>query len=76
VSVVRVLGIQLFWGDYWIIGLDDNYRYAVVGSLSRNYGWILSRSPVLQQTDQNKIFEILQAQGYDPKSFIFTDQKK
>lgn len=37
VSFVRVLGIQLFWGDYWIIGLETNYRYAVVGTPSRKY---------------------------------------
>jgi apolipoprotein D and lipocalin family protein len=76
VSFVRLLGLQLFWGDYWIIGLDDTYRYAIVGSPSRKYGWILSRSPLLSQPDQNKIFEILQAQGYNPKSFVFTEQQK
>lgn len=76
VSFVRVLGIQLFWGDYWIIGLETNYRYAVVGTPSRKYGWILSRSPILLQEDQNRIFEMLYAQGYEPKSFIFTNQVK
>lgn len=75
VSFVRLLGIQLFWGDYWIIGLDREYRYAVVGSPSRKYGWILSRSPVLSKGDLDKVFEILRAQGYDPKSFVFTEQK-
>lgn len=75
VSFVRLLGIQLFWGDYWIIGLDGDYRYAVVGSPSRKYGWILSRSPVLSKGDLDKIFEILRVQGYDPKSFVFTVQK-
>jgi apolipoprotein D and lipocalin family protein len=75
VSFVRILGIQLFWGDYWIIGLDVNYKYAIVGSPSRKYGWILSRSPILSQADQKKIFDTLQAQGYNPQSFIFTEQK-
>ncbi len=75
VSFVRLFGIQLFWGDYWIIGLDKDYRYAVVGSPSRKYGWILGRMPDLSQEDQNKIFEILKKQGYDPRSFVFTVQK-
>ncbi len=35
VSFVRFLGISLFWGDYWIIGLDADYRYVVVGTPSR-----------------------------------------
>ena len=74
VSFVRILGIQLFWGDYWIIGLDKDYRYAVVGTPSRKYGWILSRTPKLSSHDINVIFDILRKQGYDPNNFIFTAQ--
>ncbi len=76
VSFVRLLGIQLFWGDYWIIGLDKDYRYAVVGAPTRKYGWILGRLPALSQEDQDKIFEILKFQGYNPKDFVFTEQKR
>jgi apolipoprotein D and lipocalin family protein len=75
VSFVRLLGIRLFWGDYWIIGLEKDYRYAVVGTPSRKYGWILSRTPSLVQADKSRVFEILKQQGYDPGSFIFTEQK-
>ena len=42
------LKVQFFWpfsGDYWIIDLDPGYEYAVVGHPSREYLWILSRSP-------------------------------
>jgi len=35
VSFVSFLGIRPFWGDYWILGLDTNYKYAVVGDPSR-----------------------------------------
>jgi apolipoprotein D and lipocalin family protein len=34
-----------FWGDYWIIELGDEYEYAVVGHPGRDYLWILSRTP-------------------------------
>ncbi len=74
VSFVRILGIQLFWGDYWIIGLDKNYRYAVVGNPSRKYGWILSRTPGLSREDMDTVFEILKKQGYDPNDFVMTEQ--
>ena len=74
VSFVRILGIQLFWGDYWIIGLDRNYRYAVVGTPSRKYGWILSRTPVLPAADLEVIRDILRNQGYDPGAFVPTEQ--
>jgi apolipoprotein D and lipocalin family protein len=33
-----------FWGDYWIIDLDPEYRTAIVGHPSRDYLWLLSRT--------------------------------
>lgn len=33
------------WADYWVIELDPDYQWAVVGSPSKKYLWILSRSP-------------------------------
>ncbi|OYV85733.1 MAG: hypothetical protein B7Z63_05065 [Ignavibacteriae bacterium 37-53-5] len=74
VSFVRILGIQLFWGDYWIIGLDRNYRFAVVGTPSRKYGWILSRTPALSAEDMAVVRDILRRQGYDPGVFVPTEQ--
>jgi apolipoprotein D and lipocalin family protein len=74
VSFVNIFGISLFWGDYWIIGLDKDYKYAVVGSPNRKYGWILSRTPKLSQNDLNEIFGILKNQGYNPKDFVMTEQ--
>ena len=74
VSFVRILGFQLFWGDYWIIGLDKDYKYAVVGTPSRKYGWILSRTPKLSTLDINTIYNILREQGYNPKDFVMTEQ--
>ena len=72
VSFVRFLGVSLFWGDYWIIGLDEDYRYAVVGVPSRKYGWILSRTPVLEDEDLLHINNLLINQGYNPDDFIKT----
>ena len=75
VSFVSIFGIHLFWGDYWIIGLDKNYEYAIVGHPERKYGWILSRTPVLSQDKLDEAFSILIAQGYHPGDFEMTEQK-
>lgn len=69
VSFVSILGINLFWGDYWIIGLDIDYEYAVVGTPTRKYGWILSRTPKLSEEKLNEAFEKLKSQGYDTEKF-------
>ena len=74
VSFVSILGINLFWGDYWIIGLEKNYEYAVVGTPTRKYGWILSRTPKLSEEKLNEAFEILKSQGYEPKKFEMSKQ--
>ena len=74
VSFVSFFGWRPFWGDYWIIGLDENYNWAIVGTPNRKYGWILSRTPNLDKETINKIFSILKEQGYNPKDFEISKQ--
>ena len=69
VSFVSFLGWRPFWGDYWIIGLDEDYQWAIVGTPNRKYGWVLSRTPQLSKETMEEIFQILKEQGYDPKDF-------
>jgi apolipoprotein D and lipocalin family protein len=76
VSFVSFLGIRPFWGDYWIIGLDENYQWAVVGTPGRKYGWLLSRTPSLPDSTMQTIFEILKSQHYNPDDFEISEQKK
>jgi len=63
------LEVQFFWpfrGDYVIIDLDEqNYSYAVVGHPSRNYLWILSRAPQMEDRLYNEIMKKIAKQGYD-----------
>jgi apolipoprotein D and lipocalin family protein len=75
VSFVSLFGFRLFWGDYWIIGLDPDYRWAIVGHPARTYGWILSRQPHLTDEDKNRIFSVLREQGYDPAFFQWTEHR-
>jgi apolipoprotein D and lipocalin family protein len=75
VSFVSFLGIRPFWGDYWIIGLEENYKYAIVGDPSRKYGWILSRTKQMTDKDLETCYKILRKQGYNPDNFIKTYQE-
>jgi apolipoprotein D and lipocalin family protein len=62
------LKVRFFWpfrGDYWIIELDPDYRYAVVGHPSRNYLWILARTPTLDPAVYETLLRRIEAQGYD-----------
>ncbi len=65
------LKVQFFWpfeGDYVIIDLDgSNYSYAVVGHPSRDYLWVLSRSPQMDEGLYEEIMKKIARQGYDVK---------
>jgi apolipoprotein D and lipocalin family protein len=73
VSLVSFLGWRPFWGDYWVIGLDHNYRWAVVGSPDRRYGWVLSRTPRLDEASMASIRELLERQGFAWSRFELTN---
>jgi len=70
VSFVSFLGWRPFWGDYWIIGLEENYQWVIVGTPDREYGWILSRTKNPDEETINKIYTILHDQGYNKSDFI------
>ena len=63
-----------FGGDYWVIGLDSDYKWAVVGSPKADYAWILSRTPALAEADLIKTHEILKLNGYDTCQLLTTVQ--
>lgn len=46
---LRVSFFRPFYGDYRIIELDPEYRYAIVTGSTRDYLWILSRTPQLPE---------------------------
>jgi apolipoprotein D and lipocalin family protein len=61
------LKVQFFWpfrGDYWIIELDSNYEYSVIGHPSREYLWILSRTPTMSPDRYARILERIEEHGY------------
>jgi len=74
VSFFSIFGWRPIWGDYWIIGLDENYQWAIVGTPNRKYGWILSRTPKIDKDKIDKLFQILKDQGYDPTDFEMDEQ--
>jgi apolipoprotein D and lipocalin family protein len=53
-----------FWGDYWIVDLGADYEFAVVGHPGRDYLWILSRTPQMDDALYEGIVGRLRDQGY------------
>jgi apolipoprotein D and lipocalin family protein len=53
------------WGSYWIIDLDANYELAAVSEPSREYLWILSRTPQIDHARYTALLERLRDKGLD-----------
>ncbi len=62
------LRVRFFWpfsGAYWIIEIDSDYQWAVVGHPSRKYLWILSRTPQMEAATYDDLIRRIAAKGYD-----------
>ena len=71
------LKVWFFWpfkGNYWIIDLNPDYQWAVVGEPSRKYLWILSRTPTMDEAVYQGILGRLPQKGYDPARLRITAQ--
>lgn len=72
------LKVQFFWpfkGKYWIIELADDYSYAVVGHPGKKYLWILSRTPVMNETLYQRILSRAKEKGFDIAKIKRTQQQ-
>lgn len=69
------LEVQFFWpfkGDYWIISLDqNNYNYAVVGTPSRKYLWILGRSKTFDKVILDSLVNYAGENKFDVSNLIY-----
>lgn len=57
--------LPFVWGDYWVLGLADDYSWAVVGSPDREYLWILSRTPAMSPADFEAARARARENGFD-----------
>jgi len=71
-SQLEVSFFRPFRSDYWIIGLDDDYRWAVVGNPNRKYLWVLSRTPRLPKEQLDRALRSAGNQGFDLSQLKYT----
>ncbi len=72
---LKVSFFLFFYGDYYVMELDEDYQWAVIGSSSDKYLWILSRSPQMDEKIYSGILENLKNRGYDLTGLIKVPQK-
>jgi apolipoprotein D and lipocalin family protein len=64
--------LPLVWGDYWIVGLADDYSWAVVGSPDRKYLWILARTNALAGEPYERALASARSNGFPVERLVTT----
>lgn len=61
-------GMRFVWpikADYRIIYLDDDYTQTIIGRQSRDFVWIMARTPSIPEEDYDRLVEFIATFGYD-----------
>jgi apolipoprotein D and lipocalin family protein len=73
---LRVTFFWPFYGDYWVLALDADYRQVLVGAPSRKYAWVLSRTPQMDDAALQTLLDRAAQLGFDKTAFKRTPQKQ
>lgn len=73
---LKVSFFLFFYSDYYVLELDANYQWVLIGSSSDKYLWILSRTPQLEAGVLDRIIGMAKERGYDTSKLLFTEQIK
>ena len=63
-----IWGMQFVWpikADYRIVYLDDKYQQTNIGRNSRDYVWIMARTPSISEQDYTKLVGVVKSLGYE-----------
>ena len=63
-----------FYSDYYVLYIDPEYRYLLVGSSSDKYLWIMSREKSLAKETLDQLLDKLRVRGYDTDKLLFVAQ--
>ena len=73
---LKVSFFLFFYADYYILELDKDYQWVLIGSSTDKYLWILSRPPELNKESLDNILDKARQRGYDTSKLIWVKQKK
>lgn len=64
-----------FYSDYYILDIDKDYSYVIIGSSTDKYLWIMSRTETLPDDILQGLLEKLKDRGYDLDRLVFSYSK-
>lgn len=60
--------------DYYVMEVDDDYQYMLIGSSSDKYLWIMSREKFMDDELKQELLAKLKSRGYDTGRLVFVEQ--
>jgi len=64
-GILKVSFFRPFWGNYYIIDLDEDYKWVLVGEPSRKYLWVLSREKTMNKEIYSSLLKTAEENGFD-----------
>lgn len=74
IGLLRVSFFGPFYSDYRVLMVTEDYSYALVGSGTDKYLWILSRTPDVPEPIRTQILQEAVRRGYNINNLIWVDQ--
>ncbi len=77
ISFRMLYGVYMFWDDFWVIGLgnDYDYKYALIGQPTRTRAWVLARDPATADAQVDTWLREFGEKGFPAENFLRTRQK-
>ena len=73
---IKVSFFWIFYADYFVLDIDEkDYNWAIVGSKSNNYLWILCRNPKISDDLYNELIRKIENLGYNSSKLIKVEHK-
>ena len=61
-------GMRFVWpikADYRIVYIDDDYSKTIIGRQSRDFVWIMARTPTISDLNYDELVSMVESLGYD-----------
>jgi lipocalin len=73
---LKVSFFWIFYGDYFVLELDKDYQYVMIGSSSPKYFWILSRTRQMAPETYEMLLDKARKRGYNLEKLLVVPQKQ
>ena len=65
--------LPMVWADYWVLALDPDYRWSLVGTPDRKYLWLLTRDADFPAAEREQVLARARAMGFDLGPLILSN---